>query len=44
MVKRFTSNRPVIFTEITKTGPGSYDYDSGYGLVDASAALDAVDD
>jgi subtilisin family serine protease len=42
IAKRFTSNRPVIFTDITKTGPGGYDYDSGHGLVDASEALEDV--
>ena len=41
---RFTSNRPTITFPIDETGPGAYDFDSGWGLVDAAAALDAIDD
>jgi subtilisin family serine protease len=40
---RFTSARPTITFPIDETGPGAYDFDSGFGLVDAAAALDALD-
>jgi subtilisin family serine protease len=39
---RFTSARPTITFPIAEVGPGGYDYDSGFGLVDAAAALKAV--
>jgi hypothetical protein len=39
---RFTSARPTITFPINKTGPGTFDFDSGYGLVDAAAALGAI--
>ena len=42
MTLRFTSARPAITFPIAEIGPGGYDYDSGFGLVDAAAALDAV--
>jgi subtilisin family serine protease len=41
---RFTSARPTVTFPITETGPGAYDFDSGWGLVDALAALDALED
>ncbi|MGB5131821.1 MAG: S8 family serine peptidase, partial [Steroidobacteraceae bacterium] len=41
---RFTSARPTITFGIDEVGPGGYDYDSGFGLVDAEAALEAVGD
>ncbi len=44
MTLRFTSARPTITFPITEVGPGGYDYDSGFGLVDAAAALEAVGD
>ena len=44
MTLRFTSARPTITFPITEIGPGGYDYDSGFGLVDAAAALKAVGD
>jgi subtilisin family serine protease len=40
---RFTSARPTFTFPIDETGPGAYDFDSGWGLVDAAAALDALD-
>ena len=36
---RFISNRPLITFPVNETGPRGYDFDSGYGLVDAAAAL-----
>jgi subtilisin family serine protease len=40
---RFTSNRPLITFPITsEIGPDGYDYESGFGLVDAVKALDAA--
>jgi Subtilase family len=39
IIKRFTSNRPLITTPITVNG---YNYDAGVGLVDAAAAVQAV--
>ncbi len=36
---RFISNRPLITFPVTETGPNGYDFDSGFGLVDAAAAL-----
>ena len=40
---RFTSNRPLITFPITsEIGPDGYDYESGFGLVDAVQALDAA--
>src|SRR5688572_1639692 len=41
---RFTSARPTITFPIDETGPGGYDFDSGFGLVDAAAAVEAADD
>lgn len=41
--RRFTSNRPILLDPIREIGPRGYDYDSGYGLVDAFRALGAVD-
>ena len=41
---RFTSARPTITFPIDETGPGDYDFDSGFGLVDAAAALEAIGD
>ena len=41
---RFTSARPTITFQIAGAVPGSHNFDSGYGLVDAAAALDALDD
>ena len=38
--KRFTSARPIVITPIEVDG---YNFDAGTGLVDAAAALDAVD-
>lgn len=42
MTLRFTSARPALTFPIAEVGPGGYDYDTGFGLVDARAALDAV--
>jgi hypothetical protein len=42
---RFTSARPTItfpIDELFPVDPDGYDFDSGYGLVDAAAALDVV--
>jgi len=36
---RFISNRPLITFPVDEIGPNGYDYDSGFGLVDAAAAL-----
>ena len=41
---RFTSARPTITFPVTEVGPGGYDFDSGFGLVDAAAALEAISD
>jgi hypothetical protein len=41
---RFTSARPTVTFPVTEVGPGAYDFDSGFGLVDAAAALEAVSD
>jgi hypothetical protein len=40
--RRFTSNRPILFEAIRETGPSGYDFDSGFGLVDARRALDRI--
>ncbi|MDH5226089.1 MAG: S8 family serine peptidase [Gammaproteobacteria bacterium] len=41
---RFTSNRPLITWPITsETGPAGFDFDSGFGLVDAARALQVYD-
>jgi hypothetical protein len=40
--KRFTSNRPILIDPIHEVGPDGYDFDSGFGLVDARKALNAV--
>jgi subtilisin family serine protease len=42
MSKRFTSARPIEFFPIVEVGPDGYDYDSGFGLVDAVEALEAA--
>lgn len=39
---RFTSARPTITFPIDEVGPDGYDFDSGYGLVDAAAAVEAA--
>jgi subtilisin family serine protease len=36
---RYISNRPLITFPVNEVGPRGYDFDSGYGLVDAAAAL-----
>lgn len=36
---RFISNRPIITFPVQETGPRGYDFHSGFGLVDAAAAL-----
>ena len=36
---RFISNRPLITFPVPEIGPNGYDFDSGFGLVDAAAAL-----
>jgi hypothetical protein len=41
---RFTSARPTNTFPIDEVGPDGYDFDSGFGLVDAAAALEAVGD
>jgi subtilisin family serine protease len=43
ITQRFTSARPLEVFPIVEVGPGGYDYDSGFGLVDAAAALEAFD-
>ena len=43
MTLRWSSARPTITFPINETGPGPYDFDSGFGLVDAAAALDALE-
>jgi len=40
--KRFTSNRPILLDPIREVGPNGYDFDSGFGLVDALRALQTV--
>lgn len=39
---RFTSARPTITFPIANDDPDGYDFDSGFGLVDAAAALGAI--
>ena len=41
---RFTSARPTITFPIDEVGPDGYDFDSGFGLVDAAAAVEAAND
>ncbi len=41
---RFTSARPTVTFPIDEVGPDGYDFDSGFGLVDAAAAVEAADD
>jgi subtilisin family serine protease len=36
---RFISNRPIITFPVNEVGPRGYDFDSGFGLVNAAAAL-----
>ena len=40
---RFTSARPTITFPIEEIGPGGVSFDAGFGLVDAAAALEAID-
>jgi subtilisin family serine protease len=40
---RFISDRPIVTLPIPNQAPGGYDFDSGYGMVNAAAALDALD-
>jgi subtilisin family serine protease len=42
ITKRFTSARPLEVFPIDEVGPGGYDFDSGFGLVDAVEALGAA--
>ena len=44
MTLRFTSARPTITFPIDEVGPDGYDFDSGFGLVDAAAAIEAAND
>jgi subtilisin family serine protease len=39
---RFVSDRPIALIPIEEVGPAGYDFDSGFGLVDAAAALEAI--
>jgi hypothetical protein len=43
MTLRFTSDRPIVTFPVVEVGPNGYDYDTGFGLVDAAAALEALD-
>lgn len=43
MTLRFTSARPIETFPVVEVGPNGYDYDTGFGLVDAAAALEALD-
>jgi hypothetical protein len=40
---RFISARPIVTLPIPNQAPGGYDFDSGYGMVNAAAALDTLD-